>query len=180
MQFIQELTLTYKLRRSSSSKTFGEYDMVHLPNVRIFNLNLGSAYERMPLPRIIFELKQLKSFSLEGDFFYSEAFFNFIKRHPKITSLCLKNTFMHDYLDKYQLMSALPALEELAIIPSNEVSMSIHFIINYLRNFDSVNRCMFYCMDSESDVFECCGTKWNAQITQHNRLSTLVKLTRAH
>lgn len=75
-------------------------------------------------------------------------------------------------------MSALPLLEELAILPSDEVSLSISFIIDYLTDFDSLNRCFFYCRDSKADVIKCCGITWNTEIVPHNHLLTLIKLTR--
>lgn len=183
LQSVQEFELIYKDWKSNRRVHIAFYNegkKIHLQNVRKFKLDLDTASKGKPLPQIQFEFNQLKSFSLKGDFLHDGSFFDFIKRHPTITSLSLKNKFTHYFLNKIELMSALPLLEELVILPSDEVSLSINFMIDYLTDFDSLNHCKFYCRDPKADAIKCIGINWNAEIVPHNNLLKLITLTRTN
>lgn len=181
LQSIEEFDLTYKPSIPQTTEPLfhriAEYDM-HLQNVRVFKLNLDTTYEGMALPQIPFTMNRLKSFILEGSFLHSESFYDFIKRHPKIISLSLRNKYVSEFVDKFKLMPALPSIEEITILPLDKICMDIHFMIKYLKNFESLNRCTFYCRNTKADIVTYCGTKWNADIIPHHNLLSLIKLTR--
>lgn len=188
LRFIQELDLTYKHCRepwfrvmSGSTPFFNCENKINLPNVR--KLTLSLIYEDEPMPQIPFQCNQLTHFILDGNFLQSDAFDAFIKRHTKIARLCLMFKFPYYFLDELKLISAsLPTLEEISLLPSNELFFSVHFIIGYLNDFfESVNRCIFYCCEPKHVVeVACCCTKWNVQIIPHNNTLSLIKLTRTN
>lgn len=159
-------------------------EMIHLPNLLEFKLNLYEPRSRS-LRNIPFLCNRLKEFTIGGKLIEIEQFYMFINEHSTIEKLTFnyKTKFINDLIDKEQLIKSLPLLREISFLPTDIclgnifTCMSIDFIIKLLENFKSVQRCIFYCQDSEDSIKLKCGNEWKPYI-RVGKIRTIIKLER--